>query len=99
LYHDWARTLDVVLRHDHRAGEKIFVDYAGDKIPIHHRQTGDVIYQASLFVAVLGASDYTVRRSNPKPGTGLTVPRPNASRCDSFWGSAGILGPFDSKPR
>jgi transposase len=57
--HDWARTLDVVLRHDHRAGEKIFVDYAGDKIPIHDRQTGEVIYQASLFVAVLGASNYT----------------------------------------
>src|ERR1035438_2691314 len=39
LYHNWARTLDVVLRHDHRAGEKMFVDYAGDKIPIHDRQT------------------------------------------------------------
>ena len=52
LYHDWARTLDVVLRHDHRAGEKMFVDYAGDKIPIHDRQTGEVIYHASLFVAV-----------------------------------------------
>jgi len=49
----------VVLRHDHRAGEKMFVDYAGDKIPIHDRQTGEVIYQASLFVAVLGASNYT----------------------------------------
>lgn len=59
LYHDWARTLDVVLRHDHRAGEKMFVDYAGDKIPIHDRQTGEVVYQASLFVAVLGASNYT----------------------------------------
>ena len=49
----------MVLRHDHRAGEKMFVDYAGDKIPIHDRQTGEVIYQASLFVAVLGASNYT----------------------------------------
>jgi transposase len=59
LYHDWARTLDVVLRHDHCAGEEMFVDYAGDKIPIHDRQTGEIIYQASLFVAVLGASNYT----------------------------------------
>jgi transposase len=49
----------VVLRHDHRAGEKLFVDYAGTKIPIHDRHTGAVIYQASLFVAVLGASNYT----------------------------------------
>jgi transposase len=58
-YHDWARTLDVVLRHEHRAGEKMFVDYAGDKVPIHDRQTGGVLYQASIFVAVLGASSYT----------------------------------------
>jgi transposase len=59
LYRDWARTLDVVLRHEHRAGEKMFVDYAGDKIPIHDRKTGEVLYQASIFVAVLGASNYT----------------------------------------
>jgi len=59
LYHDWARTLDVVLRHEHRAGEKMFVDYAGDKIPIYDRKTGEIFYQASIFVAVLGASNYT----------------------------------------
>ena len=59
LYHGWARRLDVVMRHDHRAGEKLFVDYAGAKIPMHDRQTGEVVYQASIFVAVLGASSYT----------------------------------------
>jgi transposase len=35
LYRGWARTLGVVLRQEHRAGEKMFVDYAGHKIPIH----------------------------------------------------------------
>jgi transposase len=59
LYHGWARRLDVVLRHDHRAGEKMFVDYAGAKIPMYDRQTGEVVYQAAIFVAVLGASSYT----------------------------------------
>jgi transposase len=59
LYHGWARTLDVVLRHEHRAGEKMFVDYAGDKVPIYDRRTGEVTYLASIFVAVLGASNYT----------------------------------------
>jgi transposase len=59
LYRDWVKNLDVVLRHEYRAGEKLFVDYAGDKIPIYDRQTGDVDFQASLFVAVLGASSYT----------------------------------------
>jgi transposase len=59
LYREWVRKLDVVLRHEYRAGEKLFVDYAGDKIPIYDRHTGEVDFQASLFVAVLGASSYT----------------------------------------
>jgi transposase len=59
LYRDWVKNLDVVLRHEYRAGEKLFIDYAGDKIPIYDHQTGEVDFQASLFVAVLGASSYT----------------------------------------
>jgi transposase len=48
----------VVLRQDHQPGEKLFVDYAGDTVPIHNPQTGEVS-PASIFVAVLGASSYT----------------------------------------
>ena len=59
LYRNWERHLDVVLRHEHRAGEKMFVDYAGDNIPVYDAQTGQVAFEASLFVAVLGASSYT----------------------------------------
>jgi transposase len=59
LYRHWARTLDLVLRQEYRAGEKLFIDYAGDKIPIYDPRTGDVDFQAPLFVAVLGASSYT----------------------------------------
>jgi transposase len=59
LYREWVRKLDVVLRHEHRAGEKMFVDYAGDKIPIYEQHSGAVDFEASLFVAVLGASSYT----------------------------------------
>ncbi len=58
-YRTWARHLDVVLRQEHRAGEKLFVDYAGDKIPVYDPQMGGVGFEASLFVAVLGASSYT----------------------------------------
>jgi transposase len=58
LYHRWRRRLDVVLRQDHKAGEKLFVDYAGDTIPIHDPKGGPT-RQASIFVAVLGASNYT----------------------------------------
>ncbi len=58
LYHRWRRKLDLVLRQEHRAGEKRFVDYAGDTVPIMDRHTGET-RDASIFVAVLGASNYT----------------------------------------
>ena len=58
LYHRWRRYLDVVLRHEHKAGEKLFVDYAGDTIPIYDPKGGPE-RPASIFVAVLGASTYT----------------------------------------
>jgi len=62
LYQRWSRNQDVVLRQDHKAGEKMFVDWAGPTVPIHDRRTGDVA-PASLFVAVLGASTYTFARA------------------------------------
>jgi transposase len=57
-YRDWARHLDVVLRQDHRAGEKMFVDHAGDTIEVTNPHTGET-RPAYIFVAVLGASNYT----------------------------------------
>jgi transposase len=58
LYRRWLKKLDLVLRQDHRAGEKMFLDYAGATIPIHDPATG-AVQQAAVFVAVLGASSYT----------------------------------------
>lgn len=58
LYRDWLGKQAVSLRQEHRAGEKLFVDYAGDTIPIHNRLTGTVM-AGHLFVAVLGCSNYT----------------------------------------
>lgn len=57
LYRRWLKHLDLVLRQEHHAGEKLFVDYAGDTIPIYDPQTG-CMHQAAVFVAVLGASSY-----------------------------------------
>jgi transposase len=57
LYRRWLKKLDLVLRQEHRAGEKMFVDYAGATIPIHHPVSGEV-QPAAVFVAVLGASSY-----------------------------------------
>lgn len=57
-YKLWASCLDLVMRQHHLAGEKLFVDYAGHTIPIIERHTGE-IQAAQIFVAVLGASNYT----------------------------------------
>ncbi len=56
-YREWGRSLDVVLRILHPAGDKVFVDFAGRKVPIVDPVTGEVWY-APLFVAALGASSY-----------------------------------------
>ena len=58
LYRAWLGKVDVVMRQEHRAGEKLFVDYAGQTVEIIDRQTGEV-KTAQIFVAVLGASNYT----------------------------------------
>ncbi|MDH4267925.1 MAG: IS21 family transposase [Deltaproteobacteria bacterium] len=58
IYRQWTQKLDVCLRQEYRAGEKLFVDYAGQTIPIQDPLTG-VIREAYLFVATLGASNYT----------------------------------------
>ena len=57
-YRAWRGRLDLVMRQEHRAGEKLFVDFAGQTLPIVDPDTGEV-WQAQLFVAVLGASSYT----------------------------------------
>jgi transposase len=58
LYRQWLGRVDVVMRQEHRAGETLFVDYAGHTVPIIDRLTGEV-RPAQVFVAVLGASSYT----------------------------------------
>ena len=58
LYREWAGKLPVWMRQDHRAGEKLFVDYAGMTMPVTNRKTGEV-RMAQIFVATLGASNYT----------------------------------------
>ena len=57
-YRAWAGKLDLVMRQEHRAGEKLFVDYAGQTVPVVDPETGEV-REAQVFVAVLGASNYT----------------------------------------
>jgi transposase len=59
LYRAWASRLSVTMRQHHAGGDKLFVDYAGDTVPvIIDRLTGKT-RPAQIFVAVLGASNFT----------------------------------------
>ena len=58
LYRRWAQRLKPSMRLSHKAGEKLFVDYAGQTVPMVDPTSGE-IHPAQLFVAVLGASNYT----------------------------------------
>jgi len=56
-YRQWRGKLDPVLRQTYRPGEKLFLDYAGDKVPVVDPATGET-RRAEIFVAVLGFSNY-----------------------------------------
>jgi transposase len=58
LYRQWAKKIDPVMRQEHRAGEKLFVDYAGQTVPVYDLYTNQM-REAQIFVAALGASNYT----------------------------------------
>src|SRR5258708_35193419 len=75
LYRRWLKKLDLVLRQEHRAGEKMFVDYAGATIPIHDPQSGEV-HPAAVFVAGLGARRFHLPGGPPglELGDGVWVP-------------------------
>jgi transposase len=84
LYQRWRSKLDVVLRQEHKAGEKMFVDWAGATIPVYDRHPG-LPWQAALFVAALGASSYTWAEATRDqqmeswlPACGRIGPRPGS---------------------
>src|SRR5580704_11633755 len=63
LYRAFESRLPVTMRQTHAAGERLFVDYAGDGVPVVvDRLTGE-IRKAQIFVAVLGASSFTFARA------------------------------------
>jgi transposase len=95
LYRSWLKRQDVVLRHEHRAGEKLFVDFAGDTIPIHDPSTGE-IQHASIFVAVLGASSYTFAEATWTQGLADWIGA-HLRAFEFFGGTAEILVPDNLK--
>jgi transposase len=58
LYRSWEGRLSPTMRQAHPAGERLFVDYAGHTVEVVDGSSGE-IRPAQVFVAVLGASNYT----------------------------------------
>lgn len=56
-YRRWKKHGSLSMRQEHRGGEKTFIDYAGAKMNVEDRETGEV-RAANIFVGVLGASSY-----------------------------------------
>ena len=67
-YREFAKRQQRSMRQVHIAGEKLFVDYAGSTVPIVDATTGE-ISQAQIFVATLGASNYTFACATPRQTT------------------------------
>lgn len=57
-YNEWLGRQQRSMRQSHRAGEKLFVDYCGPTLTVVNPDTGEA-RTAQIFVAVLGASNYT----------------------------------------
>jgi transposase len=66
-YRRWSGRIDLVMRQAHKAGEKLFIDWAGDTLP--YLETNGEVREASLFLAVLGASNYTFAEAHPDQRT------------------------------
>ena len=60
-YRAWFGKQELVMRQDHRAGEKLFVDYAGHTVAVIDPETGEA-RAAQIFVAVMGPRTTPMRR-------------------------------------
>jgi len=57
-FNQWKARVNPVMHMDHKVGDKLYVDFAGQKMSITDKDTGEII-QVEIFVAILGASQLT----------------------------------------
>ena len=57
-YSEWNKEVAPVMHFTHKAGDKLFIDFTGKKLPVIDKQTGE-IQQLEVFICVLGGSQYT----------------------------------------
>lgn len=94
-YSRFRGSLRLSMRQVHVAGEKLFVDYSGQKLPITDAATGE-IRDAEIFVAVLGASNYTFAEATWTQGLGDWT-KSHVHAFEYFGGVSSILVPDNLK--
>ncbi|MEO6324977.1 MAG: hypothetical protein ABIT01_04735, partial [Thermoanaerobaculia bacterium] len=94
-YHRFRKRLSPVIRQVHRAGEKVFVDFAGKKPSIVDPRTGQV-RSVELFVGVLGASSYVFAAASEHQDLSNFVSL-HVRILDAFGGAASIFVPDNLK--
>ncbi|MEB0280895.1 IS21 family transposase, partial [Mucilaginibacter sp. 10B2] len=57
-YTQWKARVNPVMHMEHKAGDKLYVDFAGEKLSFTDKETGEII-TVEVFVAILGASQLT----------------------------------------
>src|SRR5690606_9977277 len=57
-YAEWQKETSPVMRMEHKAGDKLFIDFTGKKLTIVDRDTGE-LKELEVFVCILGSSQYT----------------------------------------
>jgi transposase len=94
-YRQWKKSLDVSLRQSYRGGEKMFVDYAGDTVEIVNPESGEIT-PAQIFVAVLGASNYTYAKPTLKQDLSAWI-QAHVCAFEFFGGTPKILIPDNAR--
>ena len=94
-YQQWRQHLDVVLRQEHKAGEKMFVDWAGATLPVYDATTGQA-WPASLFVSVLGASSYTYAEATRDQQMEAWI-QAHIHALEFYGGAPTLLGPDNTR--
>ena len=95
IYRRWARKLQPSMRQVHRAGEKTFIDFSGKKPHLVDRRTGELL-PVELFVAVLGASNYTYAEATRSQNLACWV-QAHVHMVEYFGGSSQIWVPDNLK--
>ena len=95
FYRRWRKSLAISMRQDHKAGEKLFVDFAGQTIPVHDPFTGKIT-QAQIFVATLGFSSKSYAEAVPDQTLQNWI-MPQVRAFEFFGGVPGVVVPDNPK--